>query len=288
MAMISGLAWPARRTIPVAVPGDPREAGLGEEPGHLGLVHETERVRDHHGPVPRVTGAVGPGAGVGLGARAGEAEPSLVRDELTGHRADVVVHVRHQARRLHPLPGVPRVPALPLAHGRIPGLERDPAARGQVPGQGAQRRADLTVLQEQLEHVPGHDDQAEAGLGGQAGGVGLDPAHPVAAGPGAGHGQHRRRWVRPGHLVPPGRELAGEPPGAAAHVQNPGRRRAGQAEVERRGGVGRIQRVVQGRQPRIGVARTGHGHQTRAIASAVADFRTRQVRVSISLRSAPK
>ncbi len=273
--MISGLCGPHGEPSQSPYQVTSGQPGFPEERGDLGLVQEAERVRDHHGLPVQARLTLRAGAGV----RAGEAEPGLVGDQVTGHRADVIVHVGHQAGRFHPLPGVLRVPVLPLPHGRVPGLERDPAPRGQLPGQGPQRRPDVVVGQQQLEHVPGHDDQVETGPGGQARGVGLDPAHPVTAGTGPGDIQHRRRRVGTGHLVPAGGELAGEAPRAAAHVQDPGRRRAGQAEVEPRAVPGRVQRVVQGGQPRIsvagagldstrvnsaGMAGTGHGPQTKA------------------------
>ena len=186
-----------------------------------------------------------------------EGVPGLVRDQIPGYRADVVVHLGDDAARFHLLPGVPGVPVLPVPHGRVPGLEREPAARREVAGQGTERRADVAVLQEQLEHVPGHDDQVEAAAGGQPRRAGLDPADPAAARPGPGQGQHRRCRVGARHVVPPARELAGELPRAAAHVEDPGRWRAGQAEIERSAGVGGIERVIQRRQPWIGVAGAG-------------------------------
>jgi hypothetical protein len=114
-------------------------------------------------------------------------------------------------------------------------------------------------MQEHLEHVAGHDDEIEARLEREAPGIAVDPAHAPGAGPAARDLHHAGGRIGAGDAMPTLRQRDREPACPAAHVEDGLRRIAGECEVVRVEGLGRVGRVIARGKARIGVDGAGHG-----------------------------
>ena len=237
------------------------------------------------------------GAQLGLGAEAqarraeellpvvevvvvGEVDHSVAYPGDLGPRADLAAVRQHdQPVRIH------RVPPLPATVRRVAGVEHQPAAGHERPGQVGEGTRPLRIVDEELRDVAGQHRHVERPLRQQRRGA-LDPGHPLAARLGAGGGQGRAGRVDTGDGVAGGGEGNGQPAGAAAEVEHPG----GRGLVDHR-----LEEVVVRPPPALGVvhldqpvvAKLGVSHRGFASVAARTNSRTRVV-VLLGSQTSPR
>ncbi len=134
---------------------------------------------------------------------------------------------------------------------RVPGFENQAATRPQGVPDAAQSAAPLVVSQEDLGHVAGHGREVDLERR-QRRRIAVQPAHAIGTGLAPGHVEAGPGRVNPDHLDAPLRAHAGERAGATTDIQDAGRlelvnHRRIHVEIAAVG----VQRVVDGRQPRI-------------------------------------
>src|SRR3954451_8543647 len=163
-----------RRAVPVAGPALHDEARLGEQAAQVLGVDEPQRAAEPP-LVPRAQGAHDMGD---------VDEVPVVLDRVVEPRRE-----RLAVGRDDPDAGERRHPRRPGARSGVAGLEGEQPAGFEVAVEGAQRRADGVVVQEQLERMARHRHQREALAEVERPCVATDPRDRRTAGP--RHREHR-------------------------------------------------------------------------------------------------
>jgi hypothetical protein len=176
-----------------------------------------------------------------------QAVGSLKRDEFAV-RAVVLAAVRvSDLQGLEKLsagqPADQRRPRRPLAspiHARITSLKCNPAALLEMATHGLQYRQRIGVGKQDLERMPGHDDQVEAPKRLVALRRRLDPLHPFRVRFASGHRQHRRGWINTRRPVTPFGEDTAQRARTATQIEDIAWAQSGEGDVE----VGILRRWV--------------------------------------------